>query len=352
MRPPAIGQAPSGNGSRSCAQEQNAIYLDRYISGLLRHHDTKQAAVWVEKLAPNALRTLELRVGVLLAAKNSPEAVKAIEEYTRAKDARLDMAARWFELAGNISEADKTYRVFIAASKQPESVLLLAQFLARQKKVADALTLCDDAPATCRVEAIARTKVTILRGGGATKSQWQAVEDWLKHAIKEKTGPAADSIALKFLLAEVYEYSTRPQESIGVYREILKEAPQHPPALNNLAYVTALAPEGDTAEALKLINQALKLAGPNDELLDTRAVIYLQMKKPDRAIEDLRKVSFANSGAMRYFHLAQACDEAKDKTGAADAWRKALQLGLQLSSIHPLEVHTYDRLAIRFKLGL
>ena len=284
-----------------CAQEKDATYLDRYISGLLRHHDTTKAAVWVEKLAPDALRTLELRVAFLLAAKKSPEAVKAIEAYARTKDARLDLAARWLELAGNLDQAEKTYRAFIAASKQPESVLLLAQFLGRQKKVSEALALCDGAAATCRPEAIARTKVTILRGGGATKSQWQAVEDWLKNAIKKKAGPVADSIALKFLLAELYEYSTRPQDSISVYREILKETPRHVPSLNNLAFVRALAPEGDTTEALNHVNQALEIAGPNDELLDTRAVIYLQMKNPDRALEDLRKVSFANSGALRFF---------------------------------------------------
>ncbi len=171
------------------------------------------------------------------------------------------------------------------------------------------------------------------RGGPA---QLKSAEDNLQDAIKKAPG----STTLPFYLAEIYEYQNRNNEAIELYGLLLERDSHNVAALNNRAYLLALA-RGETAEALKLVNAALDQDPGKEELLDTRAFIYLRRgtkKDAALALRDLSDVvARAPKVATYYFHLAQARMVDGDKAGAAAALNKALELHLTESSLHPLE---------------
>ena len=75
---------------------------------------------------------------------------------------------------GFVKEAETAYKAFIARDpKQPERVLALAQFLARQDRVAEAMEILKKAWSTCRPEQVAIAALLALRrpvGGGGPEA--------------------------------------------------------------------------------------------------------------------------------------------------------------------------------------
>ena len=101
---------------------------------------------------------------------------------------------------------------------------------------------------------------------------------------------------------------------------------------NNLAWLLALK-DNQGKDALVDVDNAIKLAGPCRDYLDTRGVIYLSLKQTQDAIKDLRSAVEADPSPAKLFHLAQAYLQANDKEKAKyylkDAREKKLdQLGL------------------------
>ena len=63
-------------------------------------------------------------------------------------------------------------------------------------------------------------------------------------------------------------------------------------------------------EALKLIDRALDIAGPNPTLLDTRAVILMQLREGEKAVEAVREaVRSRPEKPIYYFHLVGLPDD-------------------------------------------
>ena len=64
---------------------------------------------------------------------------------------------------GFAKEAEEAYKAFIARDpSQPERVLALAQFLARQDRVAEAMEILKKAWTTCRPEQVAAAALVAL----------------------------------------------------------------------------------------------------------------------------------------------------------------------------------------------
>jgi tetratricopeptide (TPR) repeat protein len=320
----------------------NPAYLARYINGLLREGRAAEAHAWVEKLAaaaPKAPETLQCRVLVLKARGEPEQAAALVRAYARGKDARLDVAAGWLEQLGRPAEAERLYREHAASAKQPEAVLLVALHLGRQKKVAEALEVCAKAWASCRPEEVAGVSVAVVRSPAATSAQRRGVEGRLKAALGDR--PQAHALAV--LLADLYDQQGRQDEAVRLYRKILGQDGRNVVALNNLSYLLAFG-LGDVAEALDLINRAIDLAGPVDELLDTRAVIFLKKGQADQAVTDLQQALAQASSPTRHFHLAWAQHLAGNRAAAVDAWGKAARAGLREGGVHPLERPAFRRL--------
>jgi len=102
-------------------------------------------------------------------------------------------------------------------------------------------------------------------------------------------------------------------------------------------------------EGLEFVQRAIELIGPNPEVLDTRALLYLKAKRPDRALQDLNQAIAQAPTPTMYVHLAQAQLMAKNAPAAAEAFRKAKEIGLQVDILHPLEKPAYQQLAAELK---
>jgi tetratricopeptide (TPR) repeat protein len=330
----------------------NPKYIAAFVDSLLRRQkDIDKARLWLGKLKqvePGSFRTLALRVQMCRLEKRTRDAAQAVEQYALLKDADLRGAAELLEQLGQQSSAEKTYRQLVAQSKRPDSVLTLAQFLARRKRLAEALALCDQAWQTCPPTAVAATCLAVIGDRHATPDQYRQVERRLEAAYRKAGG---DPSALQLLLAlgHLQSLQGRYEQAADFYRQVLERDPRDVLALNNLAWLLAIK-FGKGDKALRLINLAIEEAGPRPSLLDTRAVVYLARRESARAIVDLTKSLAQAPTSAAYFHLAQARWLAKEPKDAAAAWEKAHQFGWTSENLHPLERRIYQEMRERLKL--
>jgi cellulose synthase operon protein C len=333
-------------------EKKNPSFHAYYVRALLRHKEAEEAQGAVERLAKldgSPLEKLELRARVLHANHKSDAAVKLLQAYSREKDARLDVAATLLDEFGETSLAQQLFRAYASASDDPLRGLLLAQHLGRHGKLAAALEVCERAWDKCPAESaagvsVAHACVALLNSSEATEEQRQRVEQRVKAAIQKQ--PKLRGYTL--LLAELEDGRGRHKEAAAIYQQVLTQEPRNVLALNNLAYLLVKT-GGDSGEALKLIETAIDEIGPNAELLDTRAVIYLQREQPDPALRDLQQALTVTSSPSLYFHLAQAYQMAEDLEKAKEAFAKAKELGIQSATLYVLERKAFNRMRTDFE---
>jgi Flp pilus assembly protein TadD len=102
--------------------------------------------------------------------------------------------------------------------------------------------------------------------------------------------------------------------AIAQLEGVLKQNPNNPVALNNLAW--AYQQEKDP-RALSTAEQAFKLAGDNPGVMDTLGWMLVEQGNTTRAVPLLQKASgmAPNSPEIRY-HLAVSLHKSGDKQGA------------------------------------
>ena len=165
--------------------------------------------------------------------------------------------------------------------------------------------------------------------------------------VAERLGTAIKANPSKFELLNCLAAVRRLQKDFpavaSLYREVLKHDTRDTLTFNNLSWVLALS-DKDGSGALKCIQQAIELDGPQAEFLDTRAVAHLTMGNADLAVKDLDEAIAEAPTAHRYFHLAQAHHLAGKRSAAIDALRRARNLGLTETTVDPLERQAYHRL--------
>ena len=122
---------------------------------------------------------------------------------------------------------------------------------------------------------------------------------------------------------------------------------------NNLAWLLTLT--GDRGkDALVYIDHAIQLEGTLPDYLDTRGIIYLNLKQTQEAINDLEIAVKADASPSRLFHLAQAYLQANNKEKAKQYWKDAMDKKLDQNrfgpgGLHPLEQDAYQK--VRGELG-
>jgi tetratricopeptide (TPR) repeat protein len=300
------------------AHPKNPTYLIAYTQLLIVHGvlaDAEGAVATLEKLEasrrlePNAYQSVALHARLLEARGENEKALELVSRHASRRGAR------------------------------PEEVLEQVRLLLKQKRVQDAYAVCERAWTTCSPEAVSAVSILVLRAGGANPKDCRQVESWIRAAMEKKP----DSVALRMHLADLQDLRGEFDEAELLYHEVLDREPRNIVALNNRAWLLALRP-GKAAEALPLVAQAVALLGPRPELLDTRATAYLTQGMNDKAITDLEQAIADGPSATRYFHLARAYRAANKVDAAAAALRKAHELGLQPSRLHPLERPACERL--------
>jgi tetratricopeptide (TPR) repeat protein len=315
-------------GNLATTHDDDPVLWTYYAQSLLRQRPCQVEAAQgcvdklkrmeqAQKVEPGTFGTVELQAQVLEARGKADEAIALLEK-------------RIHDLG------DKA---------NPDEYPLVISYLSRRQRVDDALNWCEEAWKHCSPEVAGGASVTVLRNcTQPTDAQCARVEGWLRKALKDN-----DQITvLRLHLADVLDLEKQFDEAQRLYEEVLTREPNNGMALNNLAWLRAQHSH-KSSEALDIINKAIQIGGPRAELLDTRAVIYLTLERPEPAIADLQEAIADAPTPARYFHLARAQQLARNLEAALKAFRFAQSAGLEPQHLHPVERVAYAKMASEFE---
>lgn len=281
--------------------------------------------------------------------------VKMLEELEEKSDlgantyASVELRARLLEANGKNDDALKLLRDHVGREgARPEEGLIVLSALIRQKRYPEAFAMCEATWKEGKVapEAVGAVSVGLLRvWTDAKDAQVRAVETYLKSAHKAKP----ESVVLMMHLADLYDKRGQYDLAIEQYKGILDAQPNNIVALNNLAWMLAMR-SGDAKAALAHIDRAIEGMGRRSDLLDTRAMVYLALREPSKAIEDLREALQDSPTPARRYHLARAYHENREETKAREELARLKNRAWKPDSLHPVEVEGAQRLLAEYGL--
>jgi tetratricopeptide (TPR) repeat protein len=257
----------------------------------------------------------------------------------------VELRVSWLEANRRGEEALSLLRDYVAKGKQdPERIFFLIGALQRRKRTADALDSCEKAWQSCPPEPCGGASLATLKVAKPTSEQFQRVEKWLQAALANKPGSAV----LSLQLADLYDMQGRLDQAEALYHEVLKQNPDNPVALNNLAWHLTQRP-GRGTDALRYINKAIDILGPQGELLDTRASVHVSLGRNELAIADLERAARDDPSAARHFRVASENFKVRNSQAASRALDRAMRDGLDPTRLLPAERDTYLRMRAELK---
>ena len=320
-------------------RNRNSNHLANFVNWLIEHGELDQAERWLQEFnaagSAQGLVLVDLKSRLLKARKRDSDLMALLRSFSKDHNDQLGPVGVLFERYGYLKEAEHAYRADEANhDTEPTRVLTLVRFLARQDRDEEALSLCEQAWKTCPPEQVADASLAVLLAGkNITDKQRHRVESWLEDALRRQP----NSTQIQLNLATLRSMQHRYDLTETLYRKVLLVNPENLEALNNLAWLLAFQ-GGKHQEALELIDRAIEIAGGHPSLLDTRAVVHLQIGKPEQAFRDLREALALNpQKPALYVHLARAHQMSHQQAEARQALQRAEELGMNPGSIDPLE---------------
>ncbi len=144
-------------------------------------------------------------------------------------------------------------------------------------------------------------------------------------------------INAKLSLATAQQMAGEYVSAEATLRELLKESPQNPVALNNLGYFL-VERDAKLNEALDLINAAVKLNPANPSYLDSLGWAYFKLGKFDEAEKYLKEaLRFDSSSSTINEHLGDVHQKQGKSDLAKSAWQKALNFTNDSDEINRLK---------------
>ncbi len=256
----------------------------------------------------------------------------------------LATVATNLEQIGQNDEAEKLWREYV--TYDPGQILQLAGLLAREGKIDAALDLAEQYRRAFPAAQLLAVGMAALRQPITPPKPEQVarVEKWFDRAIQEDP----DSLMLQVQLADLRDFQSNFAEAEKLYRKILARPDTSPTdravLLNNLAFLLA-GQRRDMDEALKLINDAIDIFGPQSDMLDTRGVVLLNKGDVKQALADFSDaIIVTGPTGIKYVHLAMAQAKNKDLAGARQSLEKAKQLKFKRDDLSPLEKPEFEAL--------
>jgi uncharacterized protein HemY len=169
--------------------------------------------------------------------------------------------------------------------------------------------------------------------------------------LEEAAKAYPDNAALYDSLATLAMQKGENEKAITLYLKALRNDGRRLRPLNNLAMIFAEIP-GRELEGLPHIDNAIKLAGENPELLDTKGTVLLRGRKLQEARDVFKKaIEQGTEGNMpRYqFHLVQTLIELGEGKQAEKAWSEIEFDKLDRRGLTPDERDNINELHQRFK---
>lgn len=321
--------------------------LNRYYALLRRHGLQAEAGQWLTRLdevLPENLYVLALRARWLHHGDRASEIEATVEqlatkllkaaekdgETDREKESQLCLSiGNVYSSVEQHPAAERWYRRLAKLSPEHSSPLALS--LARQDRLSEAIDVCLQAADSDGSPQAAMVLASVLLTGKPTDEHFKRAEPLLEKAAEDHK----DHLGLLGSLANVRILEGRTDDAVQIYHQILKLEPNDVRTLNNLA--TLLAERADTRkEALKYVEQAIQIGGPQAPLLDTKGTALILEGKPREAIPCLEKAASAPQPDPRYhLHLAVAYQQVRDTEKAREAFEKARDGNLQGQILMP-----------------
>jgi cellulose synthase operon protein C len=348
-------------GKTTLAQQQYLAAVSRadadpnhvwkYALFLVRHDMNADAGTWIEKLRqqrPDDLEVCALHASWLHKQRRDSEiepAVEAVAKRWLDKPADNDQkrADREMELSFVVGKiytvaerhpaAERWYRRLVKSA--PKQYSPLAESLARQNRLGEAVALCVEAAKTDHSPRPALVLANAIACGKATddKEALRRADALLAKSLEDHSKDAR----LLSVVAGLRAMQQRTEDAVDLYRRVIALRPKDVEALNNLATMLAERPQG-REEALRSIDEAITMAGRRPLLLDTKGTILIQTGKPDEAVPLLREATAGTNADPRfYFHLSLACRGTGKLDEARDALRKARDGNLMQTILTPTD---------------
>ena len=324
---------------------RNPQHLAPFVNYWIGRDRLDQADRWLaelKKAEPQGVAALELEARLLDLRKRKPQLLALLEARGREVPVQIGLVADLLNRYGFAKQAETAYKAFIARDpKQPERVLALAQFLARQDRVPEAMDILKMAWSTCRPEQVAIAALPLYDAPSAGEAEKRQIEAWVAEAVQKR--PDATLLASKLGVIGIRQ--GRFDEAEGLFRRLLASNPDNVDALNNLAWLLALRDSGKAVEAVELIGRAIRIQGETPSLADTRAVACIQLGQIDRAVEELLAIrKQAPQNPSFALHLAWAYHAKGQSDQARTELQNAEKLGLKPRALDPLEFAIFQRL--------
>jgi tetratricopeptide (TPR) repeat protein len=213
------------------------------------------------------------------------------------------------------------------ALQDREAFQRLVSLLAQQKPDGTevAFTWAQRGKAAFGVEDAAAAYVQVLRLGAPDEQQIKAIGRFLEDELQARP----QSTALRLSLADYYGLTAEPAKAVEELRAVLAREPDNVVALNNLAWTLSLdrKDRAKVQESLTHIQRAIDLAGPLDDLLDTRARILFESGQREAGLRDMCEAVQEAPSAARWRQYAEMLREAGQTEPAQRALAEAQKLG-------------------------
>ena len=207
-----------------------------------------------------------------------------------------------------------------------------AELLGGRGKIDEAKTyLAAAAKAGAAVDAI-RSSLA-LATESPTPDAWLAQTDALIVAAMAANPGSTDLLQL---LAYLRHLQKNYADEIRLYEAILKTRPDNLLFMNNMAW-TLSEEMGQPDNGLDRIEVAIKRAGPQPHLLDTRGVILIRLGRTADAIKDLKAAAVTLPTGPIFYHLARACQKSGDPAEFEKYRDLARKAGLRPEQLQPSE---------------
>ncbi len=126
-------------------------------------------------------------------------------------------------------------------------------------------------------------------------------------------------------LALILDGTGRTDQAQPIYEQILRMQPDHPVALNNLAFIKAEKGQ-DLEEALGMARRAQQKSPNSAEIADTLGWIYIRKHLSEEAVQVFQKLVVQEPGnPIFHYHYGMALDEKGDKSAAQKQLQEALK---------------------------
>jgi putative PEP-CTERM system TPR-repeat lipoprotein len=171
--------------------------------------------------------------------------------------------------------------------------LMIGNYLSQQgkfKEAADAYSTAHrDEPSAATIVPLAMAKLSAKDGDGAIAT----LSDWLKANPDDSTA--------RFALTSAQIKLGRNEAAIAQTEALLKEKPNNPALLNNLAWLYGLK---DRAKGIEVAEKAFALAPNSPEVADTLGYLLIQNGQASRGVTLLEKAYEETKQPEIGFHLA------------------------------------------------